>query len=572
MLQNFKMKKKLFLIAMVFSIALIAVSLFAYRNMSLLYKDLNFMYHDQLMSVKVLNDSRVQARAVEADIYSLIINANNKNKQEEAVKNIEERSKAFDENIKIYKNTNLDEEEKKIFEDLQNNLKKYKEGREEVINLSLQGKGQEAANAWENVEKYFNDYQSDLIKLSDYNVKSADKAILEDQKAYSSLVKFLIAFVTIMMVVTIIVIIAISNDIVSALNKVIIHLKQVAMGDFSQEVSDKLKKRKDEFGDLANETEKMQFSVSALVRKVQEEAVLIEDIITRVNDNVEDLNIDVESVTSTTEELAATMEQTSAAAEEVFATSHEIEKAITSIAENSQAGAEKSSQISERARTIMEKSEKNQKEAEKMVIEAGEGLKNAIEKAKAINEINVLADSIRNITEQTNLLALNAAIEAARAGESGRGFTVVAEEIRKLAEESKIAIEKIQSTTGEIVTSVEDLSNNSSKMLNFVENVIREDYKTLVDTSNTYNRDASYYEDFSLNLSAISEELYASVQDVVKAIDNVTVATNEGADGTTNIADKINGVSNKSNDVLKLANDANDSAMKLKEEVSKFKV
>ncbi len=71
-------------------------------------------------------------------------------------------------------------------------------------------------------------------------------------------------------------------------------------------------------------------------------------------------------------------------------------------------------------------------------------LSEAIEKSKSVEKINVLSEAILKITEQTNLLALNAAIEAARAGEAGKGFSVVAEEIRKLAEESNNTANEIQ--------------------------------------------------------------------------------------------------------------------------------
>ena len=75
-----------------------------------------------------------------------------------------------------------------------------------------------------------------------------------------------------------------------------------------------------------------------------------------------------------------------------------------------------------------------------------------------MERINVLSDAILEIASQTNLLALNAAIEAAQAGDSGSGFAVVAEEIRKLAENSKETATEIQSVTQQVLESVHHLS------------------------------------------------------------------------------------------------------------------
>ncbi|WP_160692600.1 methyl-accepting chemotaxis protein [Clostridium sp. C2-6-12] len=369
-----------------------------------------------------------------------------------------------------------------------------------------------------------------------------------------------------------IVVFIISKSITKPLEMSVNHLNILATGDFSVEVPEKIMRRQDENGKIAQAMSKTQNSLRELILNINNQSNNIENIVLNVKKNISELDKDVEEVSATTEELSASMEETAASSEEMSATSQEIERTVNFVAEKSQEGLGKAIKISEKATNIMITSENNKKETEKMFKETEKTLKASIEKAKAVEQINILADSILQITSQTNLLALNASIEAARAGEAGKGFSVVADEIRKLAEQSNETINKIQSTTGIILTSVSELTSNSNNMLNFIENRILKDYETLVQTGKAYNDDALYYKDFSTNLNSISEELLASVQDILKTIDEVAEAASEGAGGTIDIATRIQEVNNKSNEVVDEALKAKESVEKLKEGVCKFKI
>jgi len=117
----------------------------------------------------------------------------------------------------------------------------------------------------------------------------------------------------------------------------------------------------------------------------------------------------------------------------------------------------------------------SQESAKALMIEAEKNLNKAIEDSKAVEQIDILTDSILQITNQTNLLALNAAIEAARAGEAGKGFSVVADEIRKLAEDSRRNATKIQEITASALKSVKQLAKNATIVLNFLINDVNKD-------------------------------------------------------------------------------------------------
>ena len=380
----------------------------------------------------------------------------------------------------------------------------------------------------------------------------------------------IIGIAVVMEVILISVLTLITVSIVKPLKKSLAHIEEIAQGDFSKEFEQDLLKRKDDFGQLADSLEKMRSEMKELIGEVKSEALEITGMVQEIDTSIRALDDQIENVSATTEELAAGMEETAASSEEINAMSHEIESAAKSIAERSQDGANEADEIRERAVKIKKDTDENDRRTRSIHEEINESLTKALEDIKVVDQINVLAKSIMDITGQTNLLALNASIEAARAGEAGKGFAVVADEIRVLAEQSKAAVAHIQEVTGNVTAAVENLANDAERLLEFVGNDVVESLGGFAEMANSYNSDAANVDSLVTDFSASSEQLLASINGVMDAISDVSKTATEGATGTTDIAEKVGNVVQEAEAIKQKAETTYHSAEKLQKNVERF--
>ena len=380
----------------------------------------------------------------------------------------------------------------------------------------------------------------------------------------------IIGIAVVMEVILILVLTMITVSIVKPLKKSLTHINEIAQGDFSKEFEQDLLKRKDDFGQLADSLEKMRSEMKELIGEVKSEALEITGMVQEIDTSLQALDDQIENVSATTEELAAGMEETAASSEEMNAMSHEIESAAKSIAERSQDGANEADEIRERAVKIKKDTDENDRRTRSIHEEINESLTKALEDIKVVDQINVLAKSIMDITGQTNLLALNASIEAARAGEAGKGFAVVADEIRVLAEQSKAAVSHIQEVTGNVTAAVENLANDAERLLEFVGNDVVESLGGFAEMANSYNSDAANVDSLVTDFSASSEQLLASINGVMDAISDVSKTATEGATGTTDIAEKVGNVVQEAEAIKQKAETTYHSAEKLQKNVERF--
>lgn len=248
----------------------------------------------------------------------------------------------------------------------------------------------------------------------------------------------------------------------------------------------------------------------------------------------------------------------------------EIKKDINEMKDYSTEVHHYSNEMKERADKLEMSATQNKGETGKMISQIEKSMKIAIEDSKSVEKIHSLTEQILSISSQTNLLALNASIEAARAGEAGKGFSVVADEIRQLADSSRKTANDIQEINQLITTSVNSLINNATSMISYIDERVLNDYENFVGSGQQYSEDASHIEKLMEFLQKNISELDENMHHMVTSMERITNAAEDSTNGIVKTASETSELVRNFDDVLKEAKNNRLIADSMTEITSKF--
>ena len=163
-------------------------------------------------------------------------------------------------------------------------------------------------------------------------------------------------------------------------------------------------------------------------------------------------------------------------------------------------------------------------------------LAEAIEQSKSVAQINSLTDDILSISSKTTLIALNASLEATRAGKAGKGFSVVAGEIRKLADSSRDTANRIQEINEVITDAVYHLSQSAQNLVDYIDQTILKEFEGFVEAASQYREDASYIENIMDEFNDKTSQLQTSMTEIAGSIARITKAMDDSAAGISRVA------------------------------------
>lgn len=325
------------------------------------------------------------------------------------------------------------------------------------------------------------------------------------------------------------------RSIVSPISKLAESMKEVEKGDLSVRLDNSLQ---DETGQLINGFNRMVIQIKSLVNEISQACKMILNISNQFGHTCENNVTKAQQINVSIQSISEGSENQALQAESIFNMMEEFSACIRGVINNiSRINNETSTsiEISEEGKRIVEELHKaskvNAEHVEKVMLEI-QGLH---EKSHAVMTI---VDYIENIAKQTNLISLNASIEAARAGEHGRGFTIVANEVHNLAEETQKLVKNIHNVLNEMFMQVD----KTAEMIQVTKETSYSEYDSMLKTKNIFTQIANatskiYFDTGTLNQSV--RLMKEHNKGVLSAIKDIAVVTEKAAFSSKQIQQSV---------------------------------
>lgn len=563
---NLKISSKIRYFGMFSALIIVVLAMSLVLQLFFMKKDVDSLYLNRVVRMKELKKI--------SDMYvANIINNSQKvsNKTitwQQGIDNIKKAQSEINENLENYTNSDLLEEEKTIFDE----FLVAKGEADKTAERLIDAMSKRDASLLENLIKSALYQRIDVVtgkvdKLIEFQLTIAEEIYEKNSIRYFTTLIFSIVIIIALLLAQLVIGSLITNSIrkqIASFNELFFKMSQgdltenyvlIAQGKSKNEMDllgenynklvDNLKKIMRDMTKDSNQTTMSAVTLSEGMNIISEATQMqTKDVITLEN-QVQGLKEKMETVLSNIKNQTSSVEESSEGISE-----------ISKNMENIFSSTQKTIKISEETKNAAQKGEKS----------ARDSFEEIKKMEKIISEIVIITGSISKISEQTNLLALNAAIEAARAGEAGRGFSIVAEEVRKLADMTKTSandIGKMLNTAKDTMKQNLSLAEHSGEQLKEIINKVEKTNEEIEKVFDAVGNQKFAVEEITSSIAEVSKnsasienlsveqiEVFEQISEGINSISRQAQAISLGTEESLEIAQELSGIADSLNNMI----------------------
>ena len=480
-----------------------------------------------------------QVNTIDKSVMTVAL-VNDSNSTESERKMIEDARAAFKDSLDKLEKMEKTPKGKGLINDIKESFEIAQMANNQVIEFMKKGdtqQGRDMATGSMGVSSRLYESCNAMMKFQEELIKTNGT---QAQRAYTiALIIFLVCGI-IVLIVCFGLGYLLTKSITKPLNEGVVVAQRISEGDLTAQIESV---GTDETGQLMGAMKNMVAKLRSIIGEVKSAAE-------NIASSSHQLNASSELMSKGAGEQANRASQVATASEEMSQTVLDIAKNTSSI----EASATDTTKLAKNGEVVVNKSVDKVKYIAKTIDQSAQLIKSLGERSNQIGEI---VNVINDIADQTNLLALNAAIEAARAGEQGRGFAVVADEVRKLAE-------RTGNSTAEIGTMVKSIQNEVHQIVLSMENITKE-VKAGVDLSTEAGG-------VLRNIVESADKLHLMVQQIASATEEMASTSEEINKDIEMISSLSTGTSGSSEEITKASHELSKLSVNLEDVVKGFKV
>ncbi|WP_285396635.1 methyl-accepting chemotaxis protein [Lysinibacillus sp. fls2-241-R2A-57] len=532
-MRNFSIRKKILTLITSAVIFLLIISGGSFYYINDMAKKSSKMYDESLLPIQYIGLLGTDISEIDSNILELMITTDaNRNTELQAA--ISDRRESIKDLLKKFEDSySGKEDEQKLLESLTFNLDGYLNSMTDIVDLASKNQNKEAYSVYIGTsDDLRKKVVSDADKLMDQCSSDADQLNKENKQSLSTtmLISAILSVVAIILFITLATWIA--RLIVNPVKEMQANMLKAGDGDLTVQGT---YSSKDEIGQLTQSFNSMINNIRNTVTKVTETANHVASASEELNANAAETTKATEMVANTMETIAhGSIEQLNNVSNTVN-TINELSTGVQQVAGNAQAVSALSGDSLTLVINGIDAANQMNQQMTDITVQVN-GLSEIVDLlGKRSNEIGQIIDSITAIAEQTNLLALNAAIEAARAGEHGKGFAVVADEVRKLAEQSAVSSNQIEM----LISETQKDTHKAVESMKLVTAEITEGIKTTENTRTTFASIQDAIQSVTMQVEEVSaavEQMAAGTEEIVGSMNTIHSITKSTTAGTENIS------------------------------------